>query len=294
MHPGPVGPIAFFDSGVGGLPYLAAARHVLPGQRFVYLADRTGFPYGVKSRDEVATLAVGAIRSLILKEHPCAVVVACNTATQHAIGDIRAAFPDIPVIGTVPAIKPAASMTRTGCIAVVATPGAAASTYLTGLAARWAPDCRVVRYGDGGLVEFVERQFLTSTPGQRLDAIRPSTEAAMREGADVLVLGCTHFLHVADDFAALAGSAMTITDSRQGVTARLVSIVGRDRQSDCVGCPDVPSGTAVSAGSGTVVRPDAMYLTGTDAFGPIYEAFASKFGLMPAGTLVPVYDGNSP
>lgn len=262
-------PIAFFDSGVGGLPYLEAARLLMPRQRYVYLADRAGFPYGIKPAATVIELATAAITALVRRENPKALVVACNTATELAIEDIRRANPGLPVIGTVPAIKPAAALSKVRRIGVVATAAAAAATYLTDLASACAPDCVLVKRGDTELVNFVEHQFIVSTHEERLAAVMPAVDAMKREGVDVIVLGCTHFLHVADAFAEAAGPDIAIIDSRQGVVARLASlirpsgVVGEDRQAD------------------------AMYLTGAGGFGPVYGGFAKRFGLLVAGTLAP-------
>lgn len=263
-------PIAFFDSGVGGLPYLDAARSLMPYERFAYAADRAGFPYGTKSRDQVVALSVKAIVALVARTDPKALVVACNTATELAIDDIRAANPGIPVVGTVPAIKPAAALSATRRIGVVATPAAAAAEYLTRLAGEFASDCELVKIGDGALVDFVERRFLSSTREERLKAVEPSVRALVDGGVDVIVLGCTHFLHLAREFREAAGPGVAIVDSREGIAARLKSVLGSER----------PRRAETGVGGH-----DEMYLTGTGAFGPVYGGFAALFRLDCAGTL---------
>ncbi len=262
-------PVAFFDSGVGGLPYLAAARHLLPAERFVYLADRAGFPYGTKPRELVAELAVKAIAALVAETDPKALVVACNTATELAIGEIRAANPGIPVVGTVPAIKPAAALSKCRRIGVVATPAAAAAGYLTDLAREWAADCVLVKLGDGALVDFVERRYIGSTHEERLEAVYPSVRSMLGQGVDAIVLGCTHFLHVAPEFGEAAGPDVAIVDSRDGISARLATVIGGGTAGGYDGHP----------------RGDAMYLTGEGDFGAVYGGFASLFGLSCAGIL---------
>lgn len=276
-------PIAFFDSGVGGLPYLAAARRLLPRERFVYAADRRGFPYGAKSPDEVRRAALAAIDALVRRAAPKALVVACNTATELAIDDIRAAHPGLPVVGTVPAIKPAAALSKAGRIGVVATPAAVAAAYLDDLAERWAAGLTVVKRGDGELVRFVERRYLAAGPEERLAAVRPSVEALLAEGVDAIVLGCTHFLHLYDEFARAAGAGVAIVDSREGVAARLADILA----SGAMGSGETGAATGSGAGvAGSGARePDEMYLTGSGDFGEVYEGFAKAFSLSPAGTL---------
>lgn len=262
-------PVAFFDSGVGGLPYLEAARRLMPSESYVYLADRAGFPYGTRRRDQVIELALDAIDALVRTTRPKALVVACNTATELAIDEIRAANPDIPVVGTVPAIKPAAALSRKRRIGVVATPAAVAADYLGKLAAEWADGCVLVKIGDGALVEFVERHFIGSDHDGRLLAVLPSVQAMQKNDVDVIVLGCTHFLHLAREFREAAGPGLTIVDSRDGIAARLQTVLAG----------------AEAPRPGHKPRVDRMYLTGPGEFGPIYSGFADQYGLEPSGSL---------
>lgn len=278
------GPIAFVDSGVGGLPYLSAARLALPGRRFAYLADRAGFPYGTKDRREVARFAVDAACRLAEATNPSALVIACNTATEHAIDEVRAALPGLPVVGTVPAIKPAAALPGVRRVGVIATQGAVSSEYLKKLIERWSGGAEVFAVGDGELVEFVERRYLRSSADERLAAVRPGVGALLGAGSDAIVLGCTHFVHLADEFASEAGPGVRIVDSRDGVVARLASLVGGERRSGREGAAgDQGGGTR---GGGVEARgDDRLYLTGEGAPGPVYDGFAERFGLRFAGTL---------
>lgn len=262
-------PIAFYDSGIGGLPYLEAARLVLPSERFVYLADAAGFPYGPKTRDEVVELALKAVGAIVREHAPKAVVVACNTATEIALADLRAAFPAVPIVGTVPAIKPAAALSRARRIGVVATVAAVKASYLEELAARWASDCVVVKRGAGELVAFVERDMLDASPEARLEAVRPSVEAMAAEGVDAIVLGCTHFVHLAREFMDAAGPGVAIVDSREGVASQLARVVASG------------PGTAAARAPGQ----DLMYLSGRGPFPALYSTFADRFGLAFAGGL---------
>jgi len=260
-------PIAFFDSGVGGLPYLEASRQIMPGEHFVYLADRAGFPYGTKSRQEVIDRVTAALNLLVRRVHPKVIVVACNTATELAINEIRTKYHDLPVIGTVPAVKPAAMLSRSKRIGIVATPAAAGAGYLSDLAKKWAGDCHVVKIGDGSLVDFIEKKFIGSTHEERIEAVAPSVQNLLNEQVDVIVLGCTHFIHVTREFSELAGPGVAILDSRNGVSARLESMTSACRNTSK---PSIP---------------DEMYLTGKGEFGSVYGAFAERFGLKQAGVL---------
>ncbi len=138
--------------------------------------------------------------------------------------------------------------------------------------------------GDGELVRFVERRYLAAGPEERLAAVRPSVEALLSEGVDAIVLGCTHFLHLYDEFARAAGPGVAIVDSREGVAARLADILAPGaRGSGATGAGPDPS---ADPGAESCARePDEMYLTGLGGFGDVYEGFARAFALTPAGTL---------
>ena len=265
-------PIVFYDSGVGGLPYLEQARQSLPGERFAYYADRAGFPYGEKAKAEVIRLALQSAGTIVRQLQPKVLVIACNTATELAIQEIRSAHPGLPVVCTVPAVKPAARLSKTRRVAIVATERAVNDPYLLELAVRWAPDCHIERIGDGRLVNFVETRLIGSTEKERMDAVRPCVVRALDAGADVIVLGCTHFIHLAREFALVAGPEVKIIDSRVGVVDQLMRILG-DRLCTYEGTENK---------EGDVM----MYLSGPEPFGSRYESFASRYGLVPAGSLL--------
>ncbi len=271
--------IAFFDSGVGGLPYLEVAKRLLPAERFIYLADRAGFPYGSKSGAEVIALALRAVGALIDHFEPKAVVVACNTASALALSELRKRYHPTPIVGTVPAVKPAALSSRAKSIGVVATARMAGDAYLSELIARWAPDCQVLRRGDQALVDFVENRLFSSTREERLAAVRPSVDAMMEAGVDAIVLGCTHFLYLAAEFAELAGPSVRIVDSRDGVAAQLRRVVGAGALS--------ANAAAAAAGDNQegLDAPDIMLLSGAEPFDEKYASFAARFGLRPEGSL---------
>lgn len=262
-------PIAFFDSGVGGLPYLEVAKRLMPGERFVYLCDSAGFPYGQKERQAVRELALSAVDALVRSARPKALVIACNTATQIALADIRAAHPELPVVGTVPAVKPAAVSSRSRVIGVVSTARAAVDPYLSDLAARFAPDCRVLRRGDPQLVEFVEKRYLNASRPERLDAVRPAVGEFAAAGADAIVLACTHFLFLAGEFAEVAGPGIRIVDSRDGVASQLRRVL--------------TSGPGLR--SGRSHGQDEFWHTGPEGEGERFRPFAARYGLFPAGCL---------
>jgi glutamate racemase len=218
-------PIAFCDSGIGGLPYLESARLELPGERFVYLADREGFPYGTKTREEVRDRVLGIVDALVEEYRPKALVIACNTASQAALGAVRADFPDLPVVGTVPAIKPAAEQTKTGTIGVMATEGAVEDPYLDELVEHHAKGVTVLREAAQELVEFVEHRSTVADSEERRKIVEPYVRRLVDGGADQIVLACTHFLYLRDDMAFCAGDRAKTVDSRLGVAKRLAEVL---------------------------------------------------------------------
>ncbi len=261
-------PVAFLDSGVGGLPYLAHARSFLPGRRLVYVADRQNFPYGEKSRPEIIAATLSVADRLIRREHPSLVVVACNTMSVVALEDLRSRFP-VPFVGVVPAVKPAASLSRRKRVGVLATRRTVEGEYLHGLIERHAAGCEVVSLSSGPLVEFVETGLYRARPEERQERVRQEVDRFTREGIDALVLGCTHFLHLEAEFRTLLEArGIMLVDSREGVSrqARRVLAAAEKKAGE-------PAANASPNGA------DALYVTGRRPLEDRYQWFASQYGL---------------
>ncbi len=214
-------PLLFFDSGVGGLTVLGPTRALLPAAPIVYAADSAGYPYGTKSEADIASRVPALLGRLVERFQPRLVVIACNTACTIALDEVRSAL-DIPVVGTVPAIKPAAEMTRSGVIGVLGTEATVRQAYVDDLAARFASDCAVVRYGSPGLVALAEAK-LAGDPVSVEDvrsASLPLFEQEGAEGLDTIVLACTHFPLLADELdSAFPGLAWV--DGGAGIARRV-------------------------------------------------------------------------
>src|SRR3546814_768765 len=148
-------PILFFDSGVGGLSVLAPTRRLLPAAPLVYVADNGGFPYGTKTEAEIAARVPALLGRLVERYRPRLVVIACNTASTIALAAVRSAL-DLPIVGTVPAIKPAAAMSKTRVIGVLGTDATVRQPYVDRLSAEFASDCLVLRPGSARLVDLAE------------------------------------------------------------------------------------------------------------------------------------------
>src|SRR6476659_8717783 len=154
----PSSPILFFDSGVGGLSVLEPTRALLPSAPIVYVADNAGYPNGKRSEAEIASRIPALLGRLVERFHPRLAVIACNTASTIALEHVRSAL-DLPVVGTVPAIKPAAEISKSRVIGVLGTEATVRQPYVDDLAAKFASDCTIVRHGSPELVELAEAKL---------------------------------------------------------------------------------------------------------------------------------------
>lgn len=215
-------PLLLFDSGVGGLSVTDAVRAALPSAPLVYVADSGGFPYGTKTEAEIAARVPALLGRLAERYRPRLIVIACNTASTIALAGVRAAL-DLPVVGTVPAIKPAALLSRTRAIGVLGTEATVRQPYVDRLAAEFAADCTVVRHGSARLVELAEAA-LRGAPGD-LAEYRAILAGLLDQpgGArvDTVVLACTHFPLVADRLAAAAPRPLGFVDGAAGIARRV-------------------------------------------------------------------------
>lgn len=221
-----------FDSGVGGLSVVRELRRVLPDIHMDYVADDAFRPYGNKTerelQDRLPTL-IDNLTQMIGREHtrPDAVVLACNTASTCALDDIRAQV-NCPVIGVVPAIKPAASASKSGAIGVLGTPRTVAHQYVDDLIQKYAQQCRVVLHGSTKLVEMGEQKLR----GHAVDLLELADELAPlfvgRPPIDHLVLACTHFPLLRDELQRCAkrlGFDLTLVDSGQAIARRSADVL---------------------------------------------------------------------
>ncbi|MGA2976019.1 MAG: glutamate racemase [Spirochaetia bacterium] len=260
-------PVAFLDSGVGGLPYLNHARRLITGRRFVYVADRANFPYGEKDRRSIIDAAVSVAERLIQKENPRLIVVACNTMSVVALAALRERF-SLPFVGVVPAIKPAAALSRRRCVGILATRQTVEGEYLRGLIEKHASGCSVVSLPSAGLVEFVEKELYQACPEEREDRVRAEVTRFRSEGIDALVLGCTHFLHLEPEFRRLLETdRIALVDSREGVSRQVRRLLSE------------------SPAAAAPLPRDSLYVTGAMPVESRYAWFADQFGLCLEGTL---------
>ena len=186
MDPRPVG---MFDSGVGGLSVFREFRRLAPRERTVYFADTAYFPYGPRDPGEVRKRAF-AIAHRLVESDVKLIVVACNTASAAAVADLRQLF-DLPFVGMVPAVKPAARASRSGRVAILATPGTFDGDLYAGVVDEFGKGAAIERVVGHDLAELVERGEV-DTPAAR-EAVRAALARPVANGADIVVLGCTHY-----------------------------------------------------------------------------------------------------
>ena len=223
-------PILFFDSGVGGLSVVAPTRVLLPRAPIVYVADSAGFPYGTKSEAEIAARVPALLGRLVERYRPRLVVIACNTASTIALAAVRAAL-DVPVVGTVPAIKPAAALSRSRVIGVLGTDATVRQAYVDDLAARFAGDCVVLRHGSAELVRLAEAKLAgaTADPARYRAVLGGLFDQPEGARIDVIVNACTHFPLVAAELAAAAPAGVRFVDGGPGIARRIAFLTeGQD------------------------------------------------------------------
>lgn len=218
--------ILVFDSGVGGLSVVSEIRARLPHAYLSYAADDIFRPYGNKTEAQLRARLPGLLATLVAMLDPDALVIACNTASTTALPSIRSAV-KIPVIGVVPAIKPAAETSATRAIGVLGTPGTVRRTYVDGLIADFAADCHVLLKGSTRLVAEAEKKL--AGQGVDMSVLREEIEPlfAGRVGADVdaVVLACTHFPLLRDELQASVRQSVKWIDSGAAIARRLASVL---------------------------------------------------------------------
>lgn len=218
--------VLVFDSGVGGLSVfdaIAASGYAL---ELDYVADNAWLPYGLKSDAELRARVPVLLARLTEQWAPDAVVVACNTASTIALDQVRAAL-SVPVVGVVPPIKPAAALSRTGVIGLLATPATVRRAYTDDLIAQFAAGKHVVRFGSSALVEAAERKLRGELVDKSAitEAIDGLFGAPGGAETDVVALACTHFPLLRDELAAAAPRPCVWLDSGEAIARRVANVL---------------------------------------------------------------------
>lgn len=244
--------IGVFDSGVGGLSVLREIRKRLPAADLVYVADRARSPYGTRSLDEVETISAGVADWLIDRGATC-LVVACNTASAAALDKLRALYPDLPIVGMEPAVKPAVLASKTSRVAVFATAATFQGRLFASVVDRFAAGVEVLTRACPEWVELVERGQMKGPEVET--AISSAVDPVVAEGADVVVLACTHFSFLGPTISQISG--LQVVDPASAVAAQVARVA-----------PDVDgTGELILAASGD-----------TTGFAALASALASMSG----------------
>ena len=218
----PCAPILLFDSGVGGLTVLAEMWKLLPQAPVIYAADIAGLPYGAKTEAEVAARVCGLLGRMSERWQPRLICIACNTASTIALSMVRDVL-EVPIVGTVPAIKPAAARTRTGVIGVLGTQATVRQSYVDRLEAQFADGKTLIRHGANGLVALAEAKLRGESISS--DAVRQELQGLLAhddaDKIDTLVLACTHFPLLRDELRTVLGEDVDFVDGAAGIARRI-------------------------------------------------------------------------
>ena len=209
-------PIGVFDSGVGGISVLRELVKLMPGEKYLYFGDSANAPYGTKALEQVRKMTIRNIEAL-LEQGVKSVVVACNTATSAAVADLRKMYPDLPLVGIEPAIKPAVEQNPGGRIVVMATPMTLRQEKFCKLMGRYQDQAQIIPLPCPGLMEYVEKGNLEGE-----DLRKYLTElfwSVDQEPMDAIVLGCTHYPFASSAIRQVVGTEVKIYDGGPG-TAR--------------------------------------------------------------------------
>ena len=214
--------IGIFDSGCGGLSVYRELIKVLPKEQYHYFSDNAHCPYGEKSALYIQRRG-RFITEFLLDLGADIIVVACNTATAAAIATLRAEYPDVPFVGMEPAVKPAALGTQSGVIGVLATAGTLKGSKYLNTRGLYESDVRIVEHVGQGFVELVERGVLDGPEAE--EVVRTSLQPLLDQGADTIVLGCTHYPFLQPLIERLCGPDVRVIDPAPAVARQTVKVL---------------------------------------------------------------------
>lgn len=221
--------ILVFDSGVGGLSVYREVKKLLPNAHYIYAFDNEAFPYGEKSEEFIIDRVYQIVNAITKKHALTIAIIACNTASTVSLPNLRAHF-SFPVVGVVPAIKPATKLTRNGVVGLLATKGTVNREYTKELIERFATDCKVVSLGSADLVQLAERKL----HGEKIplaevaQAVKPWLK--MPEPPDTIILGCTHFPLLIEELEEVLPNGTRFIDSGSAIARRTVWLVNNQAE----------------------------------------------------------------
>ncbi|MCR4949627.1 MAG: glutamate racemase [Treponema sp.] len=225
----------FIDSGVGGIPYMTTLLQREPDAECLYVADTANFPYGEKSHEEVVACVTALVEKICSKFSPKVIVLACNTMSVNALEALREKFSDVKFVGTVPAIKLAASVSKKRRLGLLATHATCENPYNIELKNKFAADCTIINRPDPQLISFIEHKAFTASREECLDAVKPAVDFFRGEDCDVIILGCTHFLNFTEVFEEACKPDIKVVDSVDGVVRHALEVLGEKHVGDFKG-----------------------------------------------------------
>jgi glutamate racemase len=218
-------PVLIFDSGVGGLTVLGELRKLLPEAPIIYAADIAGLPYGAKSEAEIAARVSGLLGRMAERYQPRLICIACNTASTIALGMVREVL-ETPIVGTVPAIKPAAALSESGTFGLLGTEATMRQKYVDDLEREFAHGQRLLRHGANGLVALAEAKLRGEEVS--VDAVAQEAKGLVLQHhgneIDTVVLACTHFPLLREELQEAFGCGVTLVDGAQGIARRIAAL----------------------------------------------------------------------
>jgi glutamate racemase len=256
-------PILFLDSGIGCLPYANFFHSRNPAETVICVGDRANFPYGTKLKENVIELLTSLVEKLISLYEPKILALACNTMSVSALAALRERFGGLNIVGTVPAIKPAVQASMKRRIGVLGTQRTIEDPYIAELAHTYGPDCTIIGEAAMELVEFVEHCWAETDEQERLLAVKPWIDKFTANGADALVLACTHFLLLKEEFQNCGKEKIKIFDSVEGISHRVESLLETENL------------RASSTNVGSV----SLKITGASLHEPYWDTLASYFNM---------------
>jgi glutamate racemase len=266
-------PVVFIDSGIGGIPYCLDFMKKNPQEVVCYLADRENFPYGPRDKEELKSILINLTKKLLEKLDPKIIVLACNTATIAALSSLRENFPQISFVGTVPAVKPAAeasSMEKVGVLGTARTIEEIDSLNLVD------SGCEIFGVAAPDLVEFVEKHFDEAYEKEKTEIVQKYIKIFRAASVDTLVLGCTHFLFLLDEFRREAAPYIKVFDSLAGITKRIEYLLDENNGALHAG---LRAGLSTAMNTEQNFKPEhKLFLSGSEPAGSFWETRAKSLG----------------
>ena len=218
--------VLIFDSGVGALSISSSLTNIMPELEQILLADNAFFPYGEMQEDALISRVTQLLVHSVSSFQPDCIVVACNTVSTVALDTIRDSL-SIPVIGVVPAIKPAAELSSSKVIGLLATPGTINRSYTADLASEHAKDCQLISVGSTRLVEMAEQRLCGQEidSSEMLEILEPFLAAHKQQNLDALILGCTHFPLLSDVISQQLPSSINLVDSSDAIARQVLNVI---------------------------------------------------------------------